>query len=90
MKYKSEILTLLTMSREEVSEIISVYERTSDYHQVSEKIRNVLDLMRKANNLIIKHHLKKCVPQLLAQTKTAEGIKQIMLSYKYLHKSSFA
>ena len=84
MKYKSEILALLTLSREEVSEIINVYERTSDYHQIQRKIHHVLDLMRKANNLLIKHHLKKCVPQLLAQSKTDEGIKQIVLSYKYL------
>ena len=84
MKYKSEILTLLTMSRQEVSEIISIYERSSDYHQVSQKIQHVLDLMRKANNLLIKHHLKKCVLQLLMQSKADEGIKQIVLTYKYL------
>lgn len=84
MKYKSEILTLLTKSREEISEIIYVYERTSDYDQVSQKIHHVLDLMHKANNLLIKHHLQKCVPQLLVQNKTDEGIKQIVLSYKYL------
>lgn len=84
IKHTSEILTLLTLSRAEISEIIRIYERTPDYHQVSQKIHTVLGLMRKANNALIRYHLKKCVPQLLSKTKTAEGIKQIVLSYKYL------
>lgn len=86
MKYKSEILALLNRAGEEVSEIIHIYERTSDYRQVSKKIYDALSLLRDTDTLLIRHHLEKCVPQLLAQRKTDEGIKQIVLSYKYLHK----
>lgn len=86
MKYKPQILALLNRAHEDVSDIISVYERTSDYHQVSKKIHSVLGLMRTADKWLIKHHLDRCVPRLLARKKTNEGIKQIVLSYKYLHK----
>ncbi len=86
MKYKPQILILLNRAHEEVSDIINVYELTSDCYQLSTKIQSVLGLMRIADILLIKHHLESCVPQLLVKRKADEGIKQIMLSYKYLQR----
>jgi len=86
MKYKSQILTLLKRSQSEITKVIGIYEQTSSYFLVTNKIQKILGLMHTADNLLIKHHLHECVSDLMTQKKVDEGIKQMILSYKYMHK----
>lgn len=86
MKYKTQVLTHLLKAQSEITEVIEIYDRTSSYVLVQDKIQKILSVMHAADSLIIKHHLNECTAELLAQKKIDEGIKQVILSYKYMHK----
>lgn len=86
MKYKTDILALFNHSQRELNKVITNFKCESNYAHIAQEIRVVLRLLHRADGLIIKHHLAECITELFMKKQIGEGIKQVMLAYKYVQR----